>query len=176
MMWIKACCYLVVISIGFYANPQNSHREYTQEEKAVLSELCGTVSLDMIKSDEVKKEELCFFSHGLKNDKFVPFKKSILKHLTKQGVKAYPSSAMDMSRIWETDKTGKKRKKQETAYVLDGTSLEGRLYVIKFKSFDENTASFTAYRLKGSDMFERRYKLKKTGNSWGIQSKVPVIY
>ena len=85
MFWVKTTGYLVLVSIALLNQEPQPQREYTQAEKAVLTELCVTVTLDMLQQDELTTGETCFFTHGGDKGKFVPFRESILKRIKKQG-------------------------------------------------------------------------------------------
>tara|TARA_R110000868_G_scaffold411752_1_gene708791 strand:- start:8655 stop:9365 length:711 start_codon:yes stop_codon:yes gene_type:complete len=170
MFWVKTTGYLVLVSIALLNQEQQPQREYTQAEKAVLTELCVTVTLDMLKQDELTKGEPCFFTHGDDKGKFVPFRESILKRINKQGINAYPTTAMVGK--GEIDETSKRFRLGEPAFVLSENNQPGRLYIIKFKNYEENSARFQTSMLKKKGISSTYiYRLKKTGDAWEIESK-----
>lgn len=170
MFWVKTTGYLVLVSIALLNQEQQPQREYTQAEKAVLTEVCVTVTLDMLQQDELAKGEPCFFTHGDDKGKFIPFRESILKRIKKQGINAYPTTAMVGK--GEIDETFKRFRQGEPAFVLAENNQPGRLYIIKFKNYEENSARFQTSMLKKKGISSTYiYRLKKTGDSWEIESK-----
>ncbi|QDV19091.1 hypothetical protein Pan153_37540 [Gimesia panareensis] len=100
---------------------------------------------------------------------------SILKRIKKQGINAYPSTAMIGK--GELDFITRQRTQQKPLCVLEGTTREGRLYIIKFKSYKEDTVRFNTSRLKrNQELSVRRYQLKKTGGVWKIDTRTHVIF
>lgn len=175
MIWVKALGYLVVVSVALCNQKQSLRKEYTPAEKTLLTELCAKVTLDLLLNEKIKKEEPCFFSHGEHQGKLIPFRESILKRMKKMGIDAYPSTAMVGK--GDFDFLTRQRVQQKPLYVLEGTTREGRLYIIKFKSYEADTVRFKTSRLKrNQDLNSRRYQLKKTGTEWEIESRSLIIY
>lgn len=175
MIWIKAVGYLVGVSIALCSHHQRPRHEYTQAEKVLLTELCATVTLDYLLKEKTSREEPCFFSHGDHQGKLIPFQDSLLKRIKKQGCNAYPSTAMVGK--GDFDFLISQRDQQKPMYVLEGTNREGRLYIVKFKSYEADTVHFTVSRLKRNrDLSSCSYQLKKTGTEWVIESRSPIIY
>lgn len=175
MIWVKTFFYLVMFSITISPGSNQPRREYSPVEKALLTELCITVTLDVLQSDKITKGEPCFFAHGDHQGNLIPFRSSILKRIKKQGINAYPSTAMIGK--GELDFITRQRAQQKPQFVLEGTTREGRLYIIKFKSYKEDTVRFNTSRLKrNQELSVRRYQLKKTGGVWKIDSMMHVIF
>ncbi|MCA9021467.1 MAG: hypothetical protein KDA74_15065, partial [Planctomycetaceae bacterium] len=141
-----------------------------QAEKAVLTELCVTVTLDMLQQDKLTTGEPCFFTHGGDKGKFVPFRESIVKRIKKQGVNAHPTTAMVGK--GEVDESSRRFRQGEPAFVLAENNQPGRLYIIKFKNYEENSARFQASMLKKKGVSSTYiYRLKKKGDAWEIEGK-----
>lgn len=122
-----------------------------------------------------RKRNPVFISHGEHQGKLIPFRESILKRMKKMGIDAYPSTAMVGK--GDFDFLTRQRVQQKPLYVLEGTTREGRLYIIKFKSYEADTVRFKTSRLKrNQDLNSRRYQLKKTGTEWEIESRSLIIY